>query len=247
MFLQKSWSKEVQSTVVTDFAVFSMISRVNMVIVGVHAVMVNGGVIAPVGMRMVALAARNYAVPLVMVAGTHKLCPLYPPNPEASAIEDSRESPRERQLIKGSSEPHVSRVNPSKREEGFQPKERLDGGQNQIRVGLIDKKLNGSKRGTGRRWLAFSACCSSWCSYQWIDEPSMKIDGVTGKLSPHRYRLSDITYAVPIYVNIKYITGSHGQKTPPVAKNNVIIGRMPIMLRSCCCVLHGKDGTCKTW
>ncbi|GMP84449.1 hypothetical protein CsSME_00037977 [Camellia sinensis var. sinensis] len=70
----------------------------------------------------------------------------------------------------------------------------------------------------------------------------MTIDGVTEKLSPHKCRLSDITYAAPIYVNIEYITGSHGQKTPPVAKNNVIIGRMPIMLRSCCCVLHGKDG-----
>ncbi|CAL5351811.1 unnamed protein product [Camellia sinensis] len=71
----------VQSTVVTDSAVFAMISRVNMVIVGVHAVMVNGAVIAPVGMRMVALAAHNYAIPLVVVAGTHKLCPLYPYNP----------------------------------------------------------------------------------------------------------------------------------------------------------------------
>ncbi|THG04240.1 hypothetical protein TEA_026570 [Camellia sinensis var. sinensis] len=64
---------------------------------------------------------------------------------KASAIEDSRESPRERQLNKGSSEPHVSRVAPSKREESFRAKERVDGGQNQIRVGLIDKKLNGSK------------------------------------------------------------------------------------------------------
>ncbi|MCI58773.1 NagB/RpiA/CoA transferase-like superfamily protein, partial [Trifolium medium] len=33
-----------------------MISRVNMVIVGAHAVMANGGVIAPVGLNMVALA-----------------------------------------------------------------------------------------------------------------------------------------------------------------------------------------------
>ncbi|KAL7253986.1 hypothetical protein ACSBR1_008353 [Camellia fascicularis] len=77
----------------------------------------------------------------------------------------------------------------------------------------------------------------------WIGEPSMTIDGVTEKLSPHKCRLSDITYAAPIYVNIEYITGSHGQKTPSVAKNNVIIGRMPIMLRSCCCVFHRKDGT----
>lgn len=72
----------VQSTVVTDSAVFAMISRVNMVIVGVHAVMANGGIIAPVGLRMVALAARSHAIPFVVVAGMHKLCPLYPHNPE---------------------------------------------------------------------------------------------------------------------------------------------------------------------
>lgn len=41
--------------------------------VGVHAVMANGGVIAPVGMNMVALAARKHAVPFVVVAGTHKV------------------------------------------------------------------------------------------------------------------------------------------------------------------------------
>ncbi|XP_052171980.1 DNA-directed RNA polymerase III subunit 2 isoform X2 [Diospyros lotus] len=75
----------------------------------------------------------------------------------------------------------------------------------------------------------------------WIGEPSMIIDGITEKLSPHKCRLSDITYAAPIYVNIEYISGSHGQKAPPMAKNNVIIGRMPIMLRSRSCVLHGKD------
>ncbi|GFZ10726.1 NagB/RpiA/CoA transferase-like superfamily protein [Actinidia rufa] len=72
----------VQSTLVTDSAVFAMISQVNMVIVGAHAVMANGGVIAPVGLRMAALAARNCAVPFVVVAGIHKLCPLYPHNPE---------------------------------------------------------------------------------------------------------------------------------------------------------------------
>ncbi|CDO99270.1 unnamed protein product [Coffea canephora] len=52
------------------------------VIVGVHAVTANGGVIAPVGMDMVALAAQKFAVPVVVVAGIHKLCPLYPENPE---------------------------------------------------------------------------------------------------------------------------------------------------------------------
>ncbi|KAJ8755875.1 hypothetical protein K2173_024420 [Erythroxylum novogranatense] len=74
--------KGLQTTLITDSAVFAMISRVNMVIVGAHAVMANGGVIAPVGMNMVALAAQKHAVPFVVLAGSHKLCPLYPHNPE---------------------------------------------------------------------------------------------------------------------------------------------------------------------
>ncbi|CAD5196824.1 unnamed protein product [Musa acuminata subsp. malaccensis] len=74
--------KGIQTTVITDSAVFAMISRVNMVIVGAHAIMANGGVIAPVGINMVALAAQRHAVPFVVVAGSHKLCPLYPHNPE---------------------------------------------------------------------------------------------------------------------------------------------------------------------
>lgn len=43
------------------------------VIVGAHAIMANGGVIAPVGLNMVALAARRHAVPFVVVAGSHKV------------------------------------------------------------------------------------------------------------------------------------------------------------------------------
>lgn len=44
------------------------------VIVGVHAVMANGGVIAPVGLHMLALAAKRHAVPFVVVASTHEVC-----------------------------------------------------------------------------------------------------------------------------------------------------------------------------
>ncbi|CAK9145461.1 unnamed protein product [Ilex paraguariensis] len=75
-------ARGLQTTVITDSAVFAMISRVNMVIVGAHAVMANGGIIAPVGLNMVALAAQRHAVPFVVLAGIHKLCPLYPHNPE---------------------------------------------------------------------------------------------------------------------------------------------------------------------
>lgn len=41
---------------------------------GAHAVMANGGVLAPVGIHMVALAARRHAVPFVVLAGVHKVC-----------------------------------------------------------------------------------------------------------------------------------------------------------------------------
>ncbi|CAM8966741.1 unnamed protein product [Rhodiola kirilowii] len=75
-------ARGLQTTVITDSAVFAMISRVNMVIVGAHAVMANGGVIAPIGLNMVALAAQRHAVPFVVLAGSHKLCPLYLHNPE---------------------------------------------------------------------------------------------------------------------------------------------------------------------
>jgi translation initiation factor eIF-2B subunit beta len=42
------------------------------VIVGAHAVMANGGVIAPVGLNMVALAAQRHD-PFVVLAGSHKV------------------------------------------------------------------------------------------------------------------------------------------------------------------------------
>ncbi|XP_050232064.1 DNA-directed RNA polymerase III subunit 2 isoform X2 [Mercurialis annua] len=74
----------------------------------------------------------------------------------------------------------------------------------------------------------------------WIGTPSEMIDAISEQLSPHMCRLSDKTYAAPIFVNVEYIYGSHDQKSL-VVKKNVIIGRIPIMLRSGSCVLYGKD------
>lgn len=48
-------------------------------------------------------------------------------------------------------------------------------------------------------------------------------------------RLRDMTYAAPILVDVEYVRGKH-----LVKRSNVVIGRMPIMLRSCKCVLEGK-------
>lgn len=83
----------LQTVCITDSAVFAMMARVNLVIVAAHAVMANGGVVAPVGLHMAALAAQKHAVPFVVLAGMFKLCPLYPHDP--STILNDMKSPAE--------------------------------------------------------------------------------------------------------------------------------------------------------
>ncbi|OMO55626.1 hypothetical protein CCACVL1_27133 [Corchorus capsularis] len=61
-----------------------------------------------------------------------------------SAIEDSKESPRERPLSKASSDVRVSRATSSRREEAYRAKDRYD--SNEGRTMLIDKQVNGSVR-----------------------------------------------------------------------------------------------------
>ncbi|KAI1729131.1 RNA polymerase rpb2, domain 6 domain-containing protein [Ditylenchus destructor] len=55
---------------------------------------------------------------------------------------------------------------------------------------------------------------------------------VNDKVTPHECRLRDMTYAAPIYVDIEYTRGNQR-----VVRNKLIIGRMPIMLRSSRCIL----------
>ncbi|XP_022753262.1 probable serine/threonine-protein kinase At1g09600 isoform X2 [Durio zibethinus] len=59
-----------------------------------------------------------------------------------SAIEDSKDSPRERPSIKASSDVRVSRATSSRREEAYRAKDRYD--KNEGRIMLIDKQVNGS-------------------------------------------------------------------------------------------------------
>lgn len=54
------------------------------VLVGAHAVLANGGVIAPAGVHMVALAAKRHSVPFVVLVGLHKLSPLFPHDPDVT-------------------------------------------------------------------------------------------------------------------------------------------------------------------
>jgi len=68
----------IETTVIHDSATFAIMARVNKVILPAHAVLANGGLIAPSGSNMVALAAKQNSVPVVIVTGMFKLCPMYP-------------------------------------------------------------------------------------------------------------------------------------------------------------------------
>ncbi|KAL7552305.1 hypothetical protein ACHAWF_015539 [Thalassiosira exigua] len=68
----------IDTTVIHDAATFAIMARVNKVLLPAHAVLANGGLIAPSGSNMVALAAKHNSVPVVTVAGMFKLCPMYP-------------------------------------------------------------------------------------------------------------------------------------------------------------------------
>jgi DNA-directed RNA polymerase III subunit RPC2 len=59
---------------------------------------------------------------------------------------------------------------------------------------------------------------------------------LVNEVTPNECRLRDLTYAAPIKVDFKYIRGKK-----LVKRENVIIGRMPIMLRSSRCHLAGKN------
>uniref|UniRef100_A0A182IIZ1 DNA-directed RNA polymerase n=1 Tax=Anopheles atroparvus TaxID=41427 RepID=A0A182IIZ1_ANOAO len=58
----------------------------------------------------------------------------------------------------------------------------------------------------------------------------------TKSTTPHECRLRDMTYSAPITVDIEYTRG-----TQRVVRNGLLIGRMPIMLRSSNCILTGKS------
>ncbi len=96
----------LQTTCITDSAVFAMMARANMVLLGAHAVLANGGMLGIVrarvrgslsccdvpdararasqsGSHMVALAAQRHAVPVVVLCGSHKLAPVHPHDEDA--------------------------------------------------------------------------------------------------------------------------------------------------------------------
>lgn len=68
----------IDTCVIHDSAIFSMMARVNKVILPAHAVLANGGLIAPSGCNMVVLGASQNSVPVVCLTGMFKLTPMFP-------------------------------------------------------------------------------------------------------------------------------------------------------------------------
>jgi len=66
----------------------------------------------------------------------------------------------------------------------------------------------------------------------YVNYPSITHNFESSEVTPHQCRLRDLTYAAPILVDIEYVKGKS-----VVTQTGLEIGRIPIMLRSCRCVL----------
>ncbi|EIN07194.1 nagb/rpia/CoA transferase-like protein [Punctularia strigosozonata HHB-11173 SS5] len=67
----------ISAFLVPDSSIYALMSRVNKLIVGSHAILANGGMFAVTGTLMAATAARAHSTPIVVCAGQFKLTPLW--------------------------------------------------------------------------------------------------------------------------------------------------------------------------
>ena len=67
---------------IPDSAIFAVMSQVTKVIIGTHAILANGALVAAAGAKIVAKAAKAHKTPVIVLAGTYKLSPRYPYDPD---------------------------------------------------------------------------------------------------------------------------------------------------------------------
>jgi len=103
---------KISTTVITDDAIFAMMARVNKVIIGTSAILADGGLNAISGSRTVAMAAKHYSVPLIVLGAVYKLTPKFIPTGDqlASSLLSSPD-PVLRDL-EGKTKGKISCVNP---------------------------------------------------------------------------------------------------------------------------------------
>lgn len=68
---------KIDVTLITDSAVFAIMSRVNKVILGTHSILADGGLQSIAGTHMIAVAAAHHSVPLIVVSAMYKLSPQF--------------------------------------------------------------------------------------------------------------------------------------------------------------------------
>ena len=86
-------SAGISTFLVPDSSIYAIMSRVNKVILGTHAILANGGMIAITGSLMVANAAKEHSTPVVVCAGQFKLTPLWNLHHQYSALDYADPSP----------------------------------------------------------------------------------------------------------------------------------------------------------
>lgn len=67
---------------IPDSAIFAIMSRVHKVILGTHAILSNGALLAASGTKIVTKAAKAHHVSVVVLSGTYQLSPKYPYDPD---------------------------------------------------------------------------------------------------------------------------------------------------------------------
>ncbi|KZT09734.1 nagb/rpia/CoA transferase-like protein [Laetiporus sulphureus 93-53] len=70
-------SAGISTFLVPDSSIYAIMSRVNKVILGAHAILANGGMFAITGSLLATTAARAHSTPVVVCAGQFKLTPLW--------------------------------------------------------------------------------------------------------------------------------------------------------------------------
>jgi hypothetical protein len=77
MMAQSLSSAGISTFLVPDSSIYVLMSRVNKVIIGAHAILANGGMFATSGSLIAATAARAHHTPVVVCAGQFKLTPFW--------------------------------------------------------------------------------------------------------------------------------------------------------------------------
>ncbi|KAL1721101.1 hypothetical protein EV715DRAFT_249467 [Schizophyllum commune] len=67
----------VSTFLVPDSSIYALMSRVNKVVLGAHAILANGGMFAVTGSLLTATAARAHSTPVVVCTGQFKMTPLW--------------------------------------------------------------------------------------------------------------------------------------------------------------------------